>query len=91
MNITSGIVLFAVIWTIVFFMVLPFGQVSQHEAGKVLPGTPASAPSDARIRQKILRTTGIAALVFAAVFAVIYLKLFTIDDIPFLTPPSARD
>ena len=31
MTITSAIVLFAVIWALVFFLVLPFGQVSQHE------------------------------------------------------------
>ncbi|MEM1299274.1 MAG: DUF1467 family protein [Pseudomonadota bacterium] len=90
MTITSAIVLFAVIWAVVFFMVLPFGQVSQHEAGDVVPGTPASAPTDAQIVRKILITTAITVVVFAAVLAIILLKLFTIDDIPFLTPPSAR-
>ena len=90
MTITSAIVLFAVIWAVVFFMVLPFGQVSQHEAGDVVPGTPASAPSDAQIMRKVLITTGITVVVFVVVLAVVLLKLFTIDDIPFLTPPSGR-
>lgn len=90
MTITSAIVLFAVIWAVVFFMVLPFGQVSQHEAGDVVPGTPASAPTDAQILRKVAITTAITVVVFAAVLAVVLLELFTIDDIPFLTPPSGR-
>lgn len=90
MTITSGIVLFAVIWAVVFFMVLPFGQVSQHEAGDVVPGTPASAPSNAQIKRKVLITTGVSVVAFAVVLTVVLMKLFTIDDIPFLTPPSAR-
>ena len=90
MTITSAIVLFCVIWAVVFFMVLPFGQVSQHEAGDVVPGTPASAPTDAQIKRKILITTAIALVVFGAVLAVILTKTLTIDDIPFLTPPSGR-
>ena len=90
MTISSAIVLFCVIWAVVFFMVLPFGQVSQHEAGDVVPGTPASAPTDAQIKRKILITTAIALVVFGAVLAVILTKTLTIDDIPFLTPPSGR-
>lgn len=90
MTITSAIVLFCVIWAVVFFMVLPFGQVSQHEAGEVVPGTPASAPTDAQIKRKVLITTAISLVVFGAVLAVVLTKTLTIDDIPFLTPPSAR-
>ncbi|MFK7942983.1 MAG: DUF1467 family protein [Paracoccaceae bacterium] len=90
MTITSAIVLFAVIWAIVFFIVLPFGQISQHEAGEVVPGTPASAPTDAQLSRKALITTAIAVLVYALVMAVILTKTVTIDDVPFLTPPSGR-
>lgn len=90
MTITSAIVLFAVIWAVVFFIVLPFGQVSQHEAGDVVPGTPASAPTDAQIVKKALITTAVTVVVFGIVIAVVLTGVFTIDDIPFLTPPSAR-
>ncbi len=41
MTITAAIVLFAVIWFLVFFCVLPFRFESQAEAGSVTPGTPA--------------------------------------------------
>ncbi|MEM7744192.1 MAG: DUF1467 family protein, partial [Pseudomonadota bacterium] len=71
MSITSAIVLYVVIWAVVFFIVLPFGQVSQHEAGDVVPGTPASAPSEAKIVRKALITTAIATVVFACVVTVV--------------------
>ncbi|MEM0987479.1 MAG: DUF1467 family protein [Pseudomonadota bacterium] len=87
MSITSAIVLFAVIWSVVFFIVLPFGQVSQHEAGDVVPGTPASAPSNARIGKKAILTTWIAIAVFIVIFAIVYFKWITIDDFPWLMPP----
>ena len=90
MNVMSAVVLFCSIWAIVLFMVLPQGVVSQAEAGEVEPGTPASAPSDAMILRKMLVTTAIASVVFAGAFAVIQFQLFSLDDIPFLTPPSAR-
>ena len=90
MTITSAIVLFAVIWAVAFFLVLPFGQVSQQEAGEVVPGTPASAPTDAQVMRKVLTSLAITVVVFGIVMTIILTKAVTIDDIPFLTPPSAR-
>ena len=86
----SAIVLYCSIWAVVFFMVLPLGITSQAEAGEVDPGTPASAPTDAMIARKMLITSAIAAVLFAGVFVVVRFHLFTLEDIPFLTPPSAR-
>lgn len=90
MSIMSAVVLFCSIWAVVLFMVLPQGLVSQGEAGKVDPGTPASAPTDAMIRRKMAITTAIAAVLFAVAFSVLQFHLITLDDIPFLTPPSGR-
>lgn len=88
MSIVSGIVLFAMIWTIVFFVLLPLGLTSQSEAGKVEPGTPASAPTDAMILRKALIATGITVVLFSVVFSVIQFRLVTLDDIPFLKLPA---
>ena len=90
MTITSAIVLFLVIWAITFFLVLPWGQVSQHEAGEIVPGTPASAPTDAKIARKMIITTCITVVVYALVMLVVVNRWVTVDDIPFLTPPSMR-
>lgn len=88
MTIATSLVLFATIWAIVFFMVLPFGLISQAEDGDVLPGTPASAPANPVIVRKIVITTIIAAIAFAFVWPVLHFDVITIDDIPFMTPPA---
>lgn len=90
MTITSAIVLFFVIWALTFFLVLPWGQVSQYEAGDIVPGTPASAPSDAMIRRKLIITTCLAAVLYVIVFCVIHFRVLTIDDLIYMTPPSQR-
>ena len=90
MSITSALVLYAVIWCLTFLIVLPIGQVHQHETGEIVPGTPASAPSEARIARKAIISTVVAAVVWMAVFLVVYNKLVTIDDINLFTLPSDR-
>ncbi|MEZ5885329.1 MAG: DUF1467 family protein [Paracoccaceae bacterium] len=83
MNLTGGIVLFAVIWFLVFFVVLQATPGSQADAGEVVPGTPASAPSDARILWKAKITTIITILIWAAIAAVIFSGLIDIYDLDF--------
>ncbi|MFT3690132.1 DUF1467 family protein [Paenirhodobacter sp.] len=81
MNLTGGIVLFAVIWFMVFFVVLPIRFQSQEEAGEVVPGTPPSAPADARIGRKAWITTLIAVPLWAVIAAVILSGVITIRDL----------
>ena len=57
MGIVSGIVLFAVCWFMVLFIVLPLRNVTQGDAGAVEPGTHASAPADPQIKRKVKITT----------------------------------
>ena len=44
MSITGALVLFATLFFLVLFLLLPWGHRSQEEAGTVVPGTPAGAP-----------------------------------------------
>ncbi|MFP1643999.1 DUF1467 family protein [Pontitalea aquivivens] len=81
MNLTGGIVLFAVIWFMVFFIVLPIRFRSQEEAGEVVPGTPPSAPADARIGKKARITTLIAIVLWAIIAAIILSGMITLRDI----------
>ncbi len=90
MSITSAIVLYCVIWAILFYMINPLWQTSQSEDGEVTPGTPASAPVDAMIRKKAIITTVIATVLFVLAYSTIEFGWLTLDDISFLTPPSAR-
>ena len=49
-------------------MVLPFGVRTQAEDGKVVPGTPESAPAAPRILRIALINTVLATVVFAIVY-----------------------
>jgi predicted secreted protein len=92
MSLTGGIVLFAVIWFLVFFIMLQIGVRSQDDAGDVMPGTPASAPADAQIGRKAKITTMITFVIWAIVAAVILSGVISIYDLDFfhrLPPPES--
>jgi len=90
MSITSAFVLYCVTWWMVFYMVNPLWQRSQHEDGHVVPGTPASAPVDPMLKKKAIVTTLVATGVFALIFSTIQFQWLTLEDVSFLTPPSAQ-
>ena len=66
MQITSALVLLAVIWFMVLFLVLQFRITSQEESGEVVPGTPASAPVNLQLKKRLLWVTGISLAVAVA-------------------------
>lgn len=91
MNLTGGIVLFAVIWFLVFYIVLQIRPGSQAEAGEVTPGTPASAPTDAKILRKAKITTLITIVLWSVIAGVILSGWITIYDLDWfgrLNPPA---
>ncbi|WP_439508621.1 DUF1467 family protein [Yoonia sp.] len=81
MAITSGIVLFMVIWSMVFFIVLPLRMVSQGDAGEIVPGTHASAPADAQIGRKAKITTYWAVPLWCIITAIILSGVISVRDI----------
>ena len=52
MALTSAFVVYAVLWFLVLFLVLPYRMKSQGDAGEVVPGTPASAPANPMMKRK---------------------------------------
>ena len=67
-----GIAIFYTIWWVVLFAVLPFGVRSHAETGTAHQvGTDAVAPIAIRMGLKLLVTTGISAVLFAAIYAFI--------------------
>lgn len=81
MNLTGGIVLFAVLWFLTLFIVILIGQRSQQDAGEIVPGTPAGAPADLQLKRKLIWTTVITALIWGAIAAVILGGFVTRADI----------
>jgi len=73
MAVTSAIVVFAVIWFLTLFCVLPFGTPSQSDVGEVTPGTPRSAPANPKMKRKFVITTLITVVIWAPLsLAIIY-------------------
>jgi predicted secreted protein len=63
MTLVSTALIYVVIWWLVFFMALPIGARSYHEAGEeVEAGNVSSAPMRPRLWLKAGVTTGIAAV-----------------------------
>ncbi|MCB2136181.1 MAG: DUF1467 family protein [Rhodobacteraceae bacterium] len=81
MNLTGGIVLFAVIWFLVFYIVLQIRPGSQAEAGEVEPGTPPGAPADAQIARKAKLTTAITIVIWGVIAAILLSGAVTLRDI----------
>ncbi|PIB24158.1 hypothetical protein BFP76_02705 [Amylibacter kogurei] len=57
MTISASLVLLAVTWFMILFIVLPIRLKSQGEDNNVVPGTSASAPADPQIKKRMLITT----------------------------------
>jgi predicted secreted protein len=81
MSITSAIVLYAVTWFMVFFIVLPIRFVSQGDAGSVVPGTPQGAPATEIVGKKAKLTTLIAIVVWAVLAGIILSGVISIRDL----------
>ena len=80
MTITAAVVLFAVVWFMVFFIVLPLRLTTQGDAGSVVPGTPKSAPRDELVGRKAKLTTVFAILVWAVLAGIITSGAISVRD-----------
>ena len=79
MSITTAIASYFLIWWVVLFAVLPWGVRPQGEEGA--PGTDPGAPLVPRLGAKLLWTTVIATLEFAACALVYINGLITFDGV----------
>jgi len=84
MGITSGLVLYAVIWFMTFLVVIPIRLETQGDAGAVVPGTHAGAPERHFLKQKAWITTGAAAVLWAIIAGVIWSGVITVNDFDWL-------
>lgn len=92
MSPVSALVLFAVIWFLVLFVVLPIRMQTQGDVGEKVDGTPAGAPADGfSMRRKLRLITLVSILIWAAISAVIIWGEISVRDIDFFNrmPPSA--
>ena len=72
MSIVSAIVLFAVIWFMVLFVVLPIRLETQGDVGEKVPGTNAGSPASSfSMKRKARVTTAWAIGIWVVIVAVL--------------------
>lgn len=81
MNLTGGIVLYAVLWFLTLFIVALIGQKSQADAGEIVPGTHAGAPADLKVKRIVIWTTVITTLIWAVIAWVIVSGFITREEL----------
>jgi predicted secreted protein len=81
MPVTTGLAIFFLIWWIVLFAVLPWGVRSQEEGGEVAPGTDPGAPAIPGLRKKLVWTTLVSVVVFAACYVIYVERLVTLESL----------
>ena len=86
MSITSGIVLYAVLWFLAMLMLLPIGVKSQADVGEVEPGTPAGAPDQPMIGRKMIWATVVSAALWALLYWIIVGGVITRADLRLFSP-----
>lgn len=77
----SGIVLYVVIWSMVFFVALPIRVQTQGDLKDVVPGTHAGAPEHHHLKKKALWTTLVAFVIWGIAAYFILNEVITVDDI----------
>ncbi len=79
MSVTTAIAIYFLVWWLTLFTILPWGIRAQGEEGE--PGTDPGAPVAARIALRLVWTTIVSGVVFAAGAAVYLTGLVTLDDL----------
>ena len=68
MSLFLGIAIYVILWWLTFFVTLPVGAQSAHEAGEEVPaGSERGAPRQHRLVLKALWAAGIAAVLWLGV------------------------
>jgi predicted secreted protein len=81
MPVTTAVAIFFLIWWVVLFAVLPWGIRSQHENGEIAPGTDPGAPAIPNLGRKLIWTTIVSLVVFAACYVVYVERLVTLQGL----------
>lgn len=82
MSIVSAIVLFAVVWFMVLFIVLPIRLETQGDVGEQVEGTHAGSPASSfSMKRRLWVTTLCAVPVFLVIAGIILFGGITVRDL----------
>jgi predicted secreted protein len=84
MNLASALAIYFIIWWLVLFVVLPFGIRNAHETGETVDeGHEPGAPVNPRLVRKVLITTILASVIFAAFYLAQTRGYLSLESLPF--------
>ena len=83
MTIVQGLVLYAVVWFMTVFVVLPIGLRTQQDEGEVTHGTQAGAPANYRVGRMFLVVTVVATAIFTVLAIAIIFSGLGVRDLDF--------
>jgi predicted secreted protein len=86
MTIFNGFVLYAVLWFVTLFVVLPLRLTTQAETGDVVRGTHGSAPSNPQMKRRLGVTTAISAALWVVIAGIIISGVIGVEDLDFYLP-----
>jgi len=88
MSWTFYIASYFVAWWLVLFAMLPFSLRTQDDEGDVTLGTVPSAPAGRHMLRAVIRTTIVTTLLFGAVYVLIDVLGYSIEDLPRIAPEA---
>ncbi|WP_299031175.1 DUF1467 family protein [uncultured Sulfitobacter sp.] len=77
----SAAVLYAVVWFMLFLIILPIRVQTQGDLKDVVPGTHAGAPEHHHLGKKALWCTGLSFLIWGAFVAIILSGVISVDNL----------
>lgn len=80
MNLFTGIILYIMIYWLMLFVVLPWGNRPLAESD-VEVGNSSSAPANPRLKKKFIATGVVAAVIWLIVFLLIYFDVIDFYEI----------
>ncbi|SHH63611.1 DUF1467 family protein [Marivita hallyeonensis] len=81
MSITSALVLYAVIWFMLFLIVIPIRLQTQGDVGQIVPGTHAGSPEVHNLKKKAWITTWISLVLWVIIAGIIVSGWISVRDI----------
>jgi predicted secreted protein len=77
----SALVLFAIVWFMLFLIILPIRVQTQGDLKDIVPGTHAGAPEHHHLKKKALWCTGLSLVIWGAFVAIILSGAITVDKL----------
>lgn len=77
----SALVLYAIVWFMLFLIILPIRVQTQGDLKEIVPGTHAGAPEHHHLKKKALWCTGLSFLIWGFFVAIILSGVISVDNL----------